>query len=136
MTDVWPIVKNTMGTCRTFEEFIQQLRDLNGGAWECDKSYQRTAFIKSCYVMLNNKKFYKKINYRKLVTGLIVKFDSPSAPPKYVRELFHKVRRLTPQGIARQRWSIVKASVKLLSLHSRAVITANHPSRIDFSIDD
>jgi hypothetical protein len=96
---------------------------------ERDKSYQRKVFIKSCYVMLNNKKFCRQINYRKVVTAMVLKFDCPSVPPKHVRDLFHKVRRLTPQGIARQRWSVIRSSVKLLSLHSRAVITANHPLR-------
>ena len=38
--------------------------------------------------------------------------------------------------IARRRWGLIKASVKLLSLHSRAVVTANHPSRLDFTIKD
>ncbi len=36
----------------------------------------------------------------------------------------------------RSKWSLLRASVKLLSLHSRAVVTANHPSRIDFSIEE
>jgi hypothetical protein len=135
-TDVWPIVQNTMGTLRTWDDVVLQLRALNVGAWERDKSYQRKVFIRSCYVMLNNKKFCRQINYRKLVTSMILKFDCPSVPPKHVRDLFHRVRRLTPQGIARQRWSILRASMKFLSLHSRAVITANHPSRIDFTIRD
>jgi hypothetical protein len=34
----------------------------------------------------------------------------------------------------RSKWSLLRASMKFLSLHSRAVVTANHPSRIDFSI--
>jgi ankyrin repeat protein len=38
--------------------------------------------------------------------------------------------------IARRRWGLIKASMKFLSLHSRAAVTANHPSRIDFSIRD
>ena len=36
----------------------------------------------------------------------------------------------------RKKWSILRASVKFLSLHSRAVGTANHPSRIDFSVTE
>ena len=39
-------------------------------------------------------------------------------------------------AIARRRWSLLRASMKLLSLHSRAVVTANHPSRMDFSIKE
>jgi hypothetical protein len=135
-TDVWPVVQNTMGTRQTWYDVLLQLQALNVGAWERDKSYQRKVFIKSCYVMLNNKKFFRQLNYRKVVTAMVLKFDCPSVPPKYVRDLFHKVRRLTPQGIARQRWSILRASMKFLSLHSRAVITANHPSRMDFTIKD
>ena len=134
--NVWPTVQNTMGQCRTWEETLLQLRDLNVGAWERDLLYQRTAFIKSCYVMLNNKRFWKKIDYRRVVTTMVVKFNGPLDPPKYVKKLFHQVRLLTPQGIARQRWGVLRASMKFLSLHSRAVITANHPSRIDFTIKE
>lgn len=32
------------------------------------------------------------------------------------------------------KWMILKCASRLLSLHSQAVITANHPSRIDFTI--
>ena len=135
-TDVWPVVQNTMGTCRTWEEVIQQIMYLNVGAWDNDISYQRIAFIKSCHVILNNKKFHKKNKCRMLVREVILLFNDISDPPNYVRDLFHKVRRLTPQGIARQRWGILRASMKFLSLHSRAVVTANHPSRIDFSIKE
>ncbi len=38
--------------------------------------------------------------------------------------------------LSKRRWAVLRASVKLLSLHSRAVVTANHPSRIDFSIKE
>ena len=33
------------------------------------------------------------------------------------------------ESLARARWSLIKCAVKLLSLHKRAVITANHPIR-------
>jgi hypothetical protein len=38
--------------------------------------------------------------------------------------------------IMRRRWNVIRAAVKFLGLHSRAVVTANHPSRIDFTVRD
>ena len=38
--------------------------------------------------------------------------------------------------VSKRRWVLLRACVKFLSLHSRAVVTANHPSRLDFSIKD
>ena len=39
------------------------------------------------------------------------------------------------QIMSRYHWSKIRACMKVLSLHSRAVVTANHPSRIDFNIE-
>jgi len=36
---------------------------------------------------------------------------------------------------ARQRWMIVRMAVVFLGLQARAVVTANHPSRLTFDID-
>ena len=36
--------------------------------------------------------------------------------------------------LSKRRWVLLRACVKFLSLHSRAVVTANHPSRLDFSV--
>jgi hypothetical protein len=38
--------------------------------------------------------------------------------------------------MSKRRWVLLRACVKFLSLHTRAVVTANHPSRLDFSIKD
>jgi hypothetical protein len=135
-TDVWPVVKNTMGQCQTWEEIMLKIKGLLFGLSGGDLLHHRTAFIKSCYVMLNNKKFCRNLEYQRVLTILILKLDDPIHPPKFAKKLFHKLRRLTPEVIARQRWGILRASMKFLSLHSRAVITANHPSRIDFTIKD
>ncbi len=37
--------------------------------------------------------------------------------------------------MSRHHWSKIRACMKFLSLHSRAVVTANHPSRMDFNIE-
>jgi hypothetical protein len=36
--------------------------------------------------------------------------------------------------LSKRRWVLLRTCVKFLSLHSRAVVTANHPSRLDFSV--
>jgi hypothetical protein len=36
--------------------------------------------------------------------------------------------------VSKRRWVLLRACVKFLGLHSRAVVTANHPSRLDFSV--
>ncbi len=46
------------------------------------------------------------------------------------RNLGESVLRTWEKARARGRWSIIKSCVKLLSLHMRAVITANHPMRL------
>jgi hypothetical protein len=38
--------------------------------------------------------------------------------------------------LSKRRWVLLRTCVKFLSLHSRAVVTANHPSRVDFTIRD
>ena len=38
--------------------------------------------------------------------------------------------------LSKRRWVLLRTCVKFLSLHSRAVVTANHPSRMDFSIKE
>ena len=57
-----------------------------------------------------------------------------------VREIEYRYSPFTiiKDTIVRRRWNVIRASMKFLSLHSRAVITANHPSRIDFTmrVDD
>jgi ankyrin repeat protein len=46
------------------------------------------------------------------------------------------LRRVLARHMTRFHWAKIRACVKLLSLHARAVVTANHPSRIDFSIEE
>lgn len=49
-------------------------------------------------------------------------------PPKVNAEL-GSVRSLRNKEVTKRRWRTLYASARLLGLHSRAVVTANHPSR-------
>ncbi len=59
--------------------------------------------------------------------------------PKTDSRVREAIKRVCPDAYRtwiRGTWSILKPCVKLLSLHARAVVTANHPSRIDFDLEN
>ncbi len=92
-----------------------------------------------CYMVFTESLFrssffvFKK--YHPFLKNVYKKFSEVEKKNKDFEKYLEKIDsflRLVPK----RRWKIIKASVKLLSLHQRAVITANHPSRMDFSIKD
>lgn len=60
-------------------------------------------------------------------------------PPR-LKKRVSKIHTLTTSAIARRRWKVLKAASRFLALHSRAVVTANHPNRkrrrCEFVIED
>ena len=128
----WPIVQNTIRKYPTWGETETQLYNLCIGVSTRDLLYQRTVFIKASYMMMNNKQFSHNSDYRKVLKELLLKLDVNDTP-KYITKLFHQIRML-PRSIAKQRWGVFKVCTKLLHLHKKAAISANHPSRIDFTI--
>jgi len=67
----------------------------------------------------------------------IVDRDVYTAKMNIVKILFQykgSVNSVLTKQYIHGKWMIVKCASRLLSLHSQAVITANHPSRIDFTI--
>ncbi len=75
-------------------------------------------------------------------------FNQDKSDPKYRRAArfgmmyymktrgFIRLHRMDSmiRAYVRTKWAVVRSCVKLLSLHHRAVISANHPDRIDFSV--
>jgi ankyrin repeat protein len=69
------------------------------------------------------------LSYREPMTGLTT---------LELAKKFKKVARFNVllRIVSKRHWVLLRACVKFLSLHTRAVVTANHPSRLDFSIKD
>jgi hypothetical protein len=91
----------------------------------------RMIAVQTSHLLLNNKQFYRDRVYQKILNRIVKKLSKVKNKPDYVAQL---VPQLKSTQLSRRRWGIIRASSKLLDLHSRAVVTANHPSRIDFSI--
>ena len=91
----------------------------------------RMIAVQTSHLLLNNKQFYRDRVYQKILNCIVKKLSKVKNKPDYVAQL---VPQLKSNQLSRRRWGIIRASSKLLDLHSRAVVTANHPSRIDFSI--
>jgi len=53
-----------------------------------------------------------------------------------IRRDSKKVTQWLLKVLAKRRWKLFRVLARLLFLHAKAVVTANHPSRIDFSCDD
>jgi hypothetical protein len=129
----WPHVRNTLLQYSNWRDVVNKLVSVVSGAKDGDLKQHRIAIVKVGYLLLNNKAFYKQKVYQNLLRDLITKLDSAIGEPKYVKELNKKVKTLR---VVRIRWSVLRAFVKFLSLHKRAVITANHPSRLNFTIPE
>ena len=69
---------------------------------------------------------------------LIVNGDVYTAKMNIIKIIFQYYKGSLNSVLMKQyihgKWMILKCASRLLSLHSQAVITANHPSRIDFTI--
>jgi hypothetical protein len=89
--------------------------------------------LKAAYILLNNGCFSRERDYQRILTVLYGKLVQVQEKPSFLEKLIKKLRSLK---LSVRRWGALRASVKFLSLHSRAVVTANHPSRIDFSVRD
>jgi hypothetical protein len=98
-----------------------------------DLIMHRLVCVKTMYLLLNNKKFFRVPMFQKILNSILKVLHGAINPPEYVARMIPELEQLQ---MSRIRWSIVRALVKFLSLHSRAVVTANHPSRIDFSIKE
>ncbi len=98
-----------------------------------DVIMHRLVCVKTMYLLLNNKKFFRVPMFQKILKTLLKVLHEAINPPEYVTQMIPELEQLQ---LSRIRWSIFRALVKFLSLHSRAVVTANHPSRIDFSIEE
>lgn len=133
----WPVVKNEVIKYESWYDTHDVLVNMGTCSINADLKHRRIAIIKAIYVLINNKMFYKAIEYQHLIKVVIEKFKDPDVQvPQYVKRLIEQLESLTKEAVARRRWGIFKVFVKLLSLHKIAVITANHPSRIDFTIRD
>ncbi len=62
--------------------------------------------------------------------------ESPKVVQRMMKDRLKKLRRLTPHAMAKRRWRLVRSCVKLLGLQAKAVVTANHPDRMNFSVSD
>lgn len=91
----------------------------------------RMICVQTTYLLLNNKKFLKDPKFQRILKCMLKVLHRATDLPEYVAQL---VPRLENLKLSVRRWGALRASVKFLSLHSRAVVTANHPSRIDFSV--
>jgi len=98
-----------------------------------DKTIHRLVCVKTMYLLLNNKKFFRVPMFQKILNSLLKVLHEAINPPEYVARMIPQLENLQ---LSKIRWSVLRASMKFLSLHSRAVVTANHPSRIDFSIKE
>jgi len=89
--------------------------------------------VQTSYLFLNNKQFSREPKFQRILKAILKSLRQVTTLPDEVTQL---VPRLEKLKLSVRRWSVLRASVKFLSLHSRAVVTANHPSRIDFSVRD
>ena len=98
-----------------------------------DKIMHRLICVKTIYLFLNNKKFFREPKFQKTLKSILKALHGAINPPEYVAQMVPQLEKLQ---LSRIRWSVLRASMKFLSLHSRAVVTANHPSRMDFSVTE
>ncbi len=89
--------------------------------------------LKSVYILLNNRCFSRERDFQRILTALYGQLNRVREKPSFLENLIKKLKSLK---LSVRRWTLLRASMKLLSLHSRAVVTANHPSRIDFTIKE
>jgi hypothetical protein len=87
--------------------------------------------LKAAYILLNNGCFSRERDYQRILGALYGKLVQVQEKPSFLEKLIKKLRSLK---LSVRRWGALRASVKFLGLHSRAVVTANHPSRMDFSV--
>jgi hypothetical protein len=133
---MWPNVKNTMAKSSDWEGAKLGIMYAGTGRVRDTLYFRRTVTIKSCYILLNNKQFLREPEYQRVLKSMILKTSVIYDPPKYVCDIVSQIRLLTLESIAQRRWGVIKAASVFLGIQSRAVVTANHPSRLDFTVMD
>ena len=132
--DTWPVIPDGKQTFETWNQVEDVLKSsvmlIN---FFRDKYTHRTICVQTSYLLLNNKKFFRDQRFQRILKCMLKGLRRAIDPPEYVAQMIPRLEKLQ---LARIRWGVIRASSKLLDLHSRAVVTANHPSRIDFSIRD
>jgi hypothetical protein len=130
----WPVIPDKKQTFETWDR-VESILKSNTRLILLfyDKTMNRMICVQMSYMLLNNKKFLKDPKFQRILKCMLKVLHRATDLPEYVAQL---VPRLEKLQMSRIRWTILRASVKFLSLHSRAVVTANHPSRIDFTIRD
>ena len=129
---LWPVVHDDGKSYTDFDKVISMLKSFTIQIiLTTDITVHRIIGLETSYMLLNNHHFHKHRMYQVMLCVMFDKFSKAKEPPPNIVNLVRKLRSLK---LSVRRWSILRASVKFLSLHSRAVVTANHPSRLDFSV--
>jgi len=74
--------------------------------------------------------------YELITYGANLSYREPGKGRRAIDMARGILRRVLARHMSRFHWAKIRACVKLLGLQARAVVTANHPSRMDFSIKD
>jgi hypothetical protein len=128
----WPVIPDKKQTFETWDQVEDVLKsNTRLILLFYDKTMHRMICVQTTYLLLNNKKFLKDPKFQRILKCMLKVLHRATDLPEYVAQL---VPRLEKLQLSVRRWGFIRASCKLLDLHSRAVVTANHPSRIDFSV--
>ena len=134
----WPIAKNTcergwiieVNPKQTYESWLglefMLRRKVTLINMTNNITIHRAISVQTSHLLLNNKQFYRDRVYQKILNCIVRKLSGVKTKPEYVSGLLSQLKSIQ---LSRRRWGVIRASSKLLDLHSRAVITANTPER-------
>ena len=131
---LWPVVHDDGKSYTDFVTVISMLKSFTIQIiLATDITVHRIIGLETSYMLLNNHHFHKKRLYQVMLCVIIDKFSKAKEPPPNIVNLVRKLRSLK---LSVRRWAVLRASMKFLTLHSRAVVTANNPERMDFTWED
>lgn len=85
-------------------------------------------------IIINSYKYYDLIqNHERGINAFLSCYLSKFLPNIFKKQAINLIVKYINKFYKIKGWTIIKSLTKLLSLHKRAVVTANHPDRLKLS---